>query len=110
MTITQGSTKRARDVIWVIAMVLCQMPMTRSQRETGGQRLAYGLALGHMAIRPSLGRAPDEGGLCPNFITKMGFLYSFGILLIICLILVDFLHFWEILGIFGAQILGGSWR
>jgi hypothetical protein len=24
--------------------------------------------------------------------------------------LMDFLHFWEILGIFGAQILGGSWR
>jgi hypothetical protein len=22
---------------------------------------------------------------------------------------MDFLHFWEILGIFGAQILGGSW-
>jgi hypothetical protein len=24
-------------------------------------------------------------------------------------VLMDFLHFWEILGIFGAQILGGSW-
>jgi hypothetical protein len=22
---------------------------------------------------------------------------------------MDFIHFWEILGIFGAQILGGSW-
>ena len=24
-------------------------------------------------------------------------------------VLMDFIHFWEILGIFGAQILGGSW-
>jgi hypothetical protein len=27
----------------------------------------------------------------------------------ICLFLLNFFHFWGILGIFGGQILGGSW-
>jgi hypothetical protein len=49
------------------------------------------------------------GGLSPNIIQKWVFLYSLDFYLILSLLLMDFLHFWEILGIFGAQILGGSW-
>jgi hypothetical protein len=56
----------------------------------------------------------DQGmrqkGDAPNFKQKSGFfLLSFGFYLLLSLILMDFLHYWEILGIFGAQILGGSW-
>jgi hypothetical protein len=51
-----------------------------------------------------------QKGAYPQIYTKVGFLLlKFGILLIIMPVLIDFLHFWEILGIFGAQILGGSW-
>jgi hypothetical protein len=51
-----------------------------------------------------------KGG-CAHIIlyAKWVFGYVFGFFIDICLILIDFLHFWEILGIFGAQILGGSW-
>jgi hypothetical protein len=39
-----------------------------------------------------------------------GFLpYYYGFFMIFKPIIVDFAHFWEILGIFGGQILGGSW-
>jgi hypothetical protein len=51
-----------------------------------------------------------KGAASPKFIQKSGFFYIvLGFLLILCLLIMDFLHFWEILGIFGAQILGGSW-
>jgi hypothetical protein len=49
-------------------------------------------------------------GMDPTFIQNWVFCYALGFYLIIMPVLMDFLHFWEILGIFGAQILGGSWR
>jgi hypothetical protein len=48
-------------------------------------------------------------GLHPILIQKVVFMLKFGFLFDFSLLLMDFGHFWEILGIFGAQILGGSW-
>jgi hypothetical protein len=50
-------------------------------------------------------------GAYARIIVKSGFCYAIlGFLLLISLILADSLHFGGILGIFGAQILGGGWR
>jgi hypothetical protein len=58
-----------------------------------------------------LGAHAGYKGLRPNFTCQVGFFYSLvDFYLLFSLFLIDFLHFWEILGIFGAQILGGSWR
>jgi hypothetical protein len=40
---------------------------------------------------------------------KWVFIYYYGFLIDFMPVIVDFGHFWEILGIFGGQILGGSW-
>jgi hypothetical protein len=56
------------------------------------------------------GAHPGQRGDYPQIFAKSGFLcYSLDFLLILSLLMEDFIHFWEILGIFGGQILGGSW-
>jgi hypothetical protein len=52
-----------------------------------------------------------QKGVVPKLYMKSGFLlHSFDFLLFLFLLMEDLAHFWEILGIFGAQILGGSWE
>jgi hypothetical protein len=55
------------------------------------------------------GGARPYWGPSAQTMSKVGFFNKIWFLLIKCLFLIDFLHFWGILGIFGGQILGGSW-
>jgi hypothetical protein len=51
-----------------------------------------------------------QKGDSPYIIAKWVFYYIvLGFLIDFSLLIVDFGHFLEILGIFGGQILGGSW-
>jgi hypothetical protein len=60
--------------------------------------------------RPPYDRARAFWGLRPNLF-KSGFLLNvLGFYMILSLLLMDFDHFWEILGIFGAQFFGGHRR
>jgi hypothetical protein len=46
----------------------------------------------------------------PKYLCKVVFFYIvYDFLLIFMPVIMDFIHFWEILGVFGGQILGGSW-
>jgi hypothetical protein len=68
------------------------------------------MALGHMATHVTTkGARARDMGAAAQILCKSGFNTILGFFQLICLLLVDFLHFWGILGIFGGQILGGSW-
>jgi hypothetical protein len=53
--------------------------------------------------RPDLGAAAYSK-VRSGFLLKQSLVFN-----LLCLYLADLLHFWGILGIFGGQILGGSW-
>jgi hypothetical protein len=54
--------------------------------------------------------ARRQRGLSAQYYAKVGFLLQILVFVnYFNLLLADFFHFWGILGIFGGQILGGSW-
>jgi hypothetical protein len=73
----------------------------------GGQHMAHG----HMAFPydREKGERMESRACAHNLFVKWFFTQCFGFLVVFSLFLVDSLHFWGILSIFGGQILGGSW-
>jgi hypothetical protein len=81
--------------------VLCLRATEPGARDRGASAWPHG--------RPPYDRGRAFWGLRPTLF-KSGFLLNvLGFYMILSLLLMGFDHFWEILGIFGAQILGGSW-
>jgi hypothetical protein len=55
------------------------------------------------------GPRPNLGASAQNYYQSGFFIKIWLFLINYAYYLADFLHFWGILGIFGGQILGGSW-
>jgi hypothetical protein len=84
------------------------MPTNQGASVILGPRLAL---LGHIKVHVTKIGGGVIWGLKPIFLYRVGFILCFWDFLIdFGLLLVDFAHFWGILGIFGGQILGGSWE
>jgi hypothetical protein len=77
-------------------------------RERGPMGKGQRGALGHMLFNMTRSARNDRGWR-PITLLKWVFKQELGFFNLLCLFLTDLLHFWGILGIFGGQILGGSW-